>query len=357
MRRNAVPAAVMVLTCGLGTVALAAPAQAAGWRNIGSTALSYNGSLDRVDFSDKNAGWAVGASGSLLTPTADIVRWNGSAWVAQSSPVGFTPTDVAAAGANRAWIVGYNLGGPVGLYWNGTKWAQADYPLVGMPSQVSAGTDGTAYSVAGVGASGGGLSAIMRWNGSAWVDTTVPLPASSSITAVDVKSKSDVWLAGTTSDGTAVTGLVMHYDGTSWKRLDVPGAMGVPAYQGTLTKIVANSPTNVYVSRVRQNAQITNALLHWNGSSWTTVGTPLNAAGIGLSGDGQGGVVMLPVTTGTTTQYMHYSGSAWTTLSGPARSGAVQAGDLDWRPGTTGIVSAGTAAGPDKKVPFIEYFG
>lgn len=256
---------------------------------------------------------------------------------------------MAAAGANRAWIVGYNLSGPVGLYWNGTKWAQADYPLVGMPSQVSAGTDGTAYSVAGVGASGGGLSAIMRWNGSAWVDTTVPLPASSSITAVDVKSKSDVWLAGTTSDGTAVTGLVMHYDGTSWKRLDVPGAMGVPAYQGTLTKIVANSPTNVYVSRVRQNAQITNALLHWNGSSWTTVGTPLNAAGIGLSGDGQGGVVMLPVTTGTTTQYMHYSGSAWTTLSGPARSGAVQAGDLDWRPGTTGIVSAGTAARPGQE--------
>lgn len=356
MRRNAVLAAATALTCGAGLVLAAAPAEAAGWRNIGSPALNYNGSLDRVDFAAKGAGWAVGSSGSFFSPKATIARWDGKAWTAQTSPVGFTPTDVAAASAKRAWIVGYSWTGPLGLYWNGSKWAKVSYPLVGLPTQVSAGADGTAYSVAGIDSPAGGPSAVLRWTGSAWTDAKVPLPPSSSITAVDVKSKSDVWLAGTTSNGVSVTGIAMHYDGRSWKRLNLPGAMGVPAYQGVLHRIVANSPTNVYVVRVRQNAQIANALMHYNGKTWTTVPTPLNAAGIGLSSDGKGGVVMLPITGGTRSQYMHYNGKAWTTLNGPARTGTVQIGDLDWRPGTTGIASAGTATQPQKKTPFLEYF-
>ncbi|WP_067792824.1 hypothetical protein [Actinomadura formosensis] len=357
MRRNAALVAATALACGAGTVALAAPANAAGWRNISSAALSYNGSLDRVDFGAKNAGWAVGAAGSFFSPQAKIVRWTGSAWAADKSPVGFTPTDVAVSSGSKAWIIGYNLGGTLGLYWNGTKWSQVAYPMVGFPTAVSAAPDGAAYSIAGADAASGGLSAVLRWTGSAWAETKVPLPASSSITAVDVRAKNDVWLAGSTSaTGTSVTGLVMHFNGTSWKKIDVPGSLGVPGYQGTLHRIVANSPTNVYVLRVRQNAQITNAIQRYNGSTWKTVSTPLNAAGIGLSSDARGGVVMLPITTGTKTQYMHYNGSSWTTLNGPARTGTVQATDADPRPGTTAIVSVGTASHPDKKTPFIEYF-
>jgi hypothetical protein len=113
----------------------------------------------------------------------------------------------------------------------------------------------------------------------------------------------------------------------------------------------------VYVLRVRQNAQITNAILRYDGTSWKTINTPLNTAGIGLSADGKGGVVMLPLTTGNKTQYMHYNGTSWTTLNGPARTGTVQASDADARPGTTAVVSAGTATQTGKKVPFIEYYG
>ncbi|SFO34158.1 hypothetical protein SAMN04489713_105157 [Actinomadura madurae] len=258
--------------------------------------------------------------------------------------------------AYKAWIIGYNLGGTLGLYWNGTAWSQVAYPLVGFPTAVSAAPDGTGYSIAGI-AAAGGPGAILRWTGSAWVDPQVPLPPSSSITAVDVRAAGDVWLAGTTAaTGTSVTGLVMHFDGTSWERIDVPGNLGVPGNQGPLHRMVATSPTNVHVLRVRQNAQVTNAILRYDGTSWTTIGTPLNAAGIGMSSDGGSGVVMLPITTGTAAQYMHYDGSAWTTLNGPARSGSVQASDVDARPGTTAVVSAGTASQADRKTPFIEYF-
>ncbi|NEA21732.1 hypothetical protein [Actinomadura bangladeshensis] len=357
MRRNAALVIATALACGAGTVALAAPAHAAGWTNAPSAALAYDGSLDRVDFGAGGAGWAVGAAGSFFGPQAKIVRWTGSAWVADTSPVGFTPIDVAVAGPSKAWIIGYNLGGTLGLYWNGTAWSQVAYPLVGFPNAVSAAPDGTAYSIAGLDASGGGPSAILRWTGSAWVDPVVPLPPSSSITAVDVRAENDVWLAGTTAEtGTSVTGLVMHFDGTSWTRINVPGPLGTPGYQGTLHRIVAASPTNVYVLRARQNAQTTNALLHYDGTSWTTINLPLTATGIAMSPDGNGGVVVLPATTGANTQYLHYDGTSWTTLNGPARTGTAQATDADAHPGTPAIVSVGTNTQPGKKAPFIEHF-
>ena len=75
-----------------------------------------------------------------------------------------------------------------------------------------------------------------------------------------------------------------------------------------------------------------------------------------MSSDGDGGVVVLPVTTGANTQYLHYDGTSWTTLNGPARTGTVQATDADARPGTSALVSAGTNPQPGKKVPFIEQF-
>ncbi|MFC9973817.1 hypothetical protein ACFVH6_23255 [Spirillospora sp. NPDC127200] len=356
MRRNTILAASTALACGAGLVLTAAPAHAAAWRNIASPALKYNGSLERVDFADKNNGWAVGNAGNFLQPQAKLVRWNGKAWVGQSSPVGFAPTDVAAGNAKRAWVVGFNLSGPVSIYWNGSKWAKAAYPKVGMPSQVSAALDGTAYSVAGLDATAGGPSAVLRWTGSAWADAKVPLPPSSSITAVDVRAKNNVWLAGTTSNGRAVTGIVLHYNGSAWKRINVPGAMGAPAYQGVLSRI-AVSGNNVYVLRAAQYAQITNALLQWNGKTWRTLNNPGNAIGTGLSADGRGGAVVLPVTNGDKARYLHFNGTSWASVHGPARSGKVQAGDADHRPGTTGIVSAGTAAASNKKVPFIEYFG
>ncbi|MQY04504.1 hypothetical protein [Actinomadura macrotermitis] len=359
MRRNAVLAAVTALACGAGVVA-ATPALAAGWRNIdGKAALKFDGGLDRVDFASKGVGWAIGSSGGLIGGQARIVRWTGTAWAAQASPVAFTPTDIAAASSKRAWAIGFGMSGAVALYWNGAKWARVAYPGIGVPSQVAAAPDGAAYSVSGINASAGGVSKVLRWTGSAWADAKVSLPPSSAVTAVDVRSAKDVWLAGTTTaNGTAVTGFLMHYNGSSWKRIALPGSMGTTAYQAVLHRVVATSATTVYVLRAAQNAQVTNAVLRYDGKAWKTAAIPLNAVGIGMAADGKGGVVVLPVTTGDRTRYLHFNGTAWTSLNGPARVGAsVQAADVDQRPGTTGIVSVGAAAKSGKKTPFIELFG
>ncbi|WP_033423910.1 hypothetical protein [Actinomadura flavalba] len=354
MRRNAVLAGTTALALGAGVLA-APPASAASWRNIASTALNYDGSLDRVDFADKNAGLAVGSSGALWSPKAHLVRWNGSAWVAQNSPIGFVPSDVAVASAGRAWVVGYSLTGPAAIYWNGTKWASVSYPMVGLPTQVAAAPDGTAYSVSGVDVGSGGPASVLRWSGTAWVDAKPTLPASTSIVAVDVRAKNDVWIAGTTTNGSTVTGIVLHFNGTAWKQIPVPGAMGVPATRAVLTRIVAVSPTNVYVLRARQNAQTTNALLRYDGKAWKTVNTPGTAIPIGLASDGKGGAIVTPAASAGKSTYHHYNGSTWTTVSGPARTGTVTIADADPRPGTTGIASVGTTSTGQKRVPFIEY--
>lgn len=67
MRRNAALVIATALACGAGTVAAAAPAHAAGWTDVPSTALTYDGSLDRVDFGSGGAGCVRCSGFSCMT--------------------------------------------------------------------------------------------------------------------------------------------------------------------------------------------------------------------------------------------------------------------------------------------------
>ncbi|MEV4254615.1 hypothetical protein AB0J52_15810 [Spirillospora sp. NPDC049652] len=360
MRWNAVLSTAVATAGAVSLVLAAAPAaSAAGWRNVnGGAALKYSGSLDRVDFAAKDVGWAVGSKGTVTKPNPVIARYTAKGWAAQASPVKFTPMDVAAASAKNAWVVGYGAYmNPMAIHWNGSKWAQVNYPLVGVPFQVSAAADGTAYSTAGI-TYAAGISTVLRWSGSAWVDAKVPLPKSTTITTVDVRSRTDVWIAGTTTaDGRKITGLAYHYDGKTWKRINVPGEFGLNAYQAIIYRIVALSPTSVYAIKDAQAAQTPNALLHWDGKAWKSFNTPLNSAGLGLAADGRGGVVVLPAENNGKARYLHFNGKTWSTLYGPARKGSVLGADADQRPGTQGVVSVGMASSGSARTPFIELFG
>jgi hypothetical protein len=362
MERRAVTSAVTALALGAATLGGTAPpaSAATGWHSVPGHELTYNGSFDHFAFASKNSAWAVGVGGSFFAPQTRMAWFNGSSWVVYRPDRAFIPTDLASGSPQKAWVVGYNMRGPIALYWTGgSTWRKAPYPSVGLPDQVAAGADGTAYSVAGVGAAGGGSSAVLRFEKGAWVDAKVPLPPSSSITGVDVKSGSDVWLSGTVASDTSVTGLVMHYDGESWKRIDVPGALGVPGNQASLYRIVENSPTNVWVLRVRQDVRTTtNALLHYDGKSWTTADIPGNVTGVVLSSDGKGGAIVVPINKGNATRYLDYNGGKWTATTGPTRTGAAQVSDVAVRPHMqpTTLMSVGTVTRRDVNIPFSEAY-
>lgn len=359
MRRNKVLAASAALACGAGVLVAASSAGAAprSWGNVPSRGLAYAGSLDRVDVVNKTTAWAVGSTGQLPSRKPVILRWNGAGWARQASPINFSPTDVAGAGPRKAWAIGYSGLSPVAVHWNGNRWRSVAFPVRWqIPTQLAASPDGTAYAVTGLDISAGGPSTVLRWNGRGFVKVN-NVPAGVSVVSVDVRAKNDVWLAGTSSaTGLGVTGLVLHWNGRQWRRFVTPGNMGTPGNQAVLQRIVAGSANNVYVLRASQRAQTTNALLHWNGTRWSTAITPLNRAAVGLSLDGAGGAWVLPIGNGARSFYWRWNGHRWSSLQGPARRGAANVQDADRIPGSTKMFSVGTDSQRGKLVPFLERY-
>lgn len=331
----------------VGPVADSTRSKPVGWHNM-PVPSGVKGGLTAVDATGPKNAWAVGAVTSGFSAMTTILRWNGTSWARQATSAQFQPVDVAASGPNHAWIIGTaSFVKPTSLYWNGHAWSPAAFPQAGLPVEVSASPDGTAWSLLGLNLSGGGISTLLRWTGSAWVKAPAPLGAS--IDSVSVRAKNDVWVSGTTTNGLAVFPLVSHWNGSAWQSTKIPGTLGVPAYQGVLNKIVPVSANNVWVLRSAQNAQLLNALLHWDGRTWQAYPTPLDAEAIGLTDDGHGGAWVLPAVQGTRSFYLHWTGASWSKVYGPARSG--QVGDVTRIPGTTEVLAAGSIA---QQTPLLE---
>lgn len=133
----------------------------------------------------------------------------------------------------------------------------------------------------------GGSETVLHWNGIGWAPVTIPgLPASVTLTAVDARSRSDVWAAGIADAGTPFspeTTLIVHWDGTAWTRVPSPGSFSSPQLPA-LTGLSMDSATDGWVVGSVYNVdsgKVTSLALHWNGTSWEQVTT---GAGFSFSG-------------------------------------------------------------------------
>jgi hypothetical protein len=104
---------------------------------------------------------------------------------------------------------------------------------------------------------------------SAW--TTIPTPdpdredLDAGLASVVAFSASDAWAAGYSrvrGEGGKSSPLVLHWDGSSWARVDVPDPFG---NEGQLLDIAGAAPDDVWAIGVGNDA------LHWNGSTWRAV--------------------------------------------------------------------------------------
>lgn len=125
-----------------------------------------------------------------------------------------------------------------------------------------------------------------------------------------------------------------------------------------MPRIVPVSATSVWALR-SQNA---GALLHWNGTSWREIPTPLGAQPYALTDDGQSGAWVVPVPTAATrATYLHWDGAAWTTMYGPQRPGTASLNDVDRIPGGSAVLGVGGAyepvSGKNTQFPIIERTG
>jgi hypothetical protein len=236
--------------------------------------------------------WAVGsqrsATGEDFTALAE--EWTGSAWKADptanlgSSSTGSSLDSLSGTGPSDVWAVGSDSGtGTGGLieHWNGTSWSAAA-PVSGEP-------------------------------------------AVSDLEAVSADSTSDVWAVGVSAITTAHNSfhqpLIEHFNGSSWSVVE--GAFKGDEEDDQLIAVDAVSPSDVWAigtskPRASYSGAGTTVVEHYNGSSWSIVGTAETAVAThlhaitGTSADDlwaageEGGSAVLE----------HYNGSSWSVVPG-----------------------------------------
>ena len=257
------------IAIGTAVVLAASPALAAGaWTTVPIPPTGVNAGLASVTSTSDTDAWAVGSElgrpGTTVGAKVLIDHWNGTAWSQVATPA--TPQNtatlasVSASGPADAWAVGRDSNArssfqPLGLHWNGTAWSVSPTLASALAGQLGVGvadispTD--AYAIGGhLGSAHTGL--VAHWDGTSWSRVTVPLPQNdnlaSDLDAISADGPNDVWIVGTFESLTSPAEQVysLHFNGTAWSIVPMQqvtsGATNVAAFGG----IKANSPTDVW---------------------------------------------------------------------------------------------------------------
>src|SRR5262249_44238253 len=117
---------------------------------------------------------------------------------------------------------------------------------------------------------------IFHWDGSTWSASPSAMQVPGSLDDVWGSGPNDVWAVGQvdtfTSSGSDwetgnLHGLLLHWDGTTWSRVVVPGGE-----RGLLTGVWGTGPHDVWVTRnVNGDKDNIYGLQHWDGSAWSPV--------------------------------------------------------------------------------------
>ena len=285
--------------------------------------------------------WAVGEYDSLAGTYTPAIRaitahWNGSDWTMIPTPsvgvTGTTLTDVAAAGANDVWAIGYSntYGTPQTLVqrWSGTSWSVVTSPAFGGGSSLEAIASLSATDLWAVGTRDGAgfnttvATLAVHWNGSVW--SAVPTPNIgnrwNALEAVAGASPNDVWAVGSWRHiGDVYQNLAVHWNGTQWSIVPTPNLANA---ENQLQAVVAIASDDVWALGSTNDGITGKAVyLHWNGTAWSYVSGP---------GDGTtlaGGDALVALASNDVwaigSTLSHWDGSSWTLAPNPAVPGAL----------------------------------
>ena len=241
---------------------------------------------------------------------------------------------IVVTGSNQAWAFGgTNPGGlsaPVATWWNGSTTATATLPA-GLTSFIS---DASATSSSDVWAASQYGRYLLHFDGVRW--RVARRWQQGQVTGVTAVTPSDVWVFGTSADGTSDIG-TWHYDGTLWQR--------VPGLAGSIVRASAITASDVWAIAASPASY---SVAHFDGTSWEQVptGNALDSVHvrdilaisstdvwvIGDKADAGGGVRLV---------LLQWNGAAWTSLVSPINAWA---GRLAPGPGRTVLVTATPAS-------------
>ena len=253
------------------------------WRSVARTGLPGNESLQDVDAVSSTDVWVIGDHRGSGFSTNDTLaaHWNGTAWTVESTPNGggFNNLYGVAAAGGTVWAVGSYVDPSSSgnrlkliLQRTGGTWRIAAAPRVAADERLAA-VDATGSADAwAVGSSASSASSswgplALHWNGSSWVSATVPAPPGTWFTGVDARTPSDVWVVGSTLNGSTYQPYAAHFNGTSWGTVATPTLSG----GGELADVAALSPSSVVAVGRSNNAAL---IMRWNGTAWTQEATP-----------------------------------------------------------------------------------
>lgn len=145
---------------------------------------------------------------------------------------------------------------------------------------------------------------VMRRVGGGWsVMNVFPFPVGRviTLTSVHATSPSDIWVVGyhTTNPSSSYTGLVYHFDGTTWTEETVAN--------GQLVDVWTPAAGEVFVA-LTNRTNISVQVRHLSGGSWTTSDVVAGQA-TGIWGANASDVYLT-----TTAGVRHWNGSAWSTF-------------------------------------------
>jgi len=265
-------------------------------------------------------------------------HWNGSSWTVLPSPdpgtVDSVLTGVRAVSATSVWAVGYTGGGAGNqtliLHWDGATWTQVPSPSPGDISRlysVRAVSASDAWAVGSFSSGAGDQTLILHWDGTIWTQVPSPSPggtgSGNDLFSVAATSHSDAWAVGESFTSSKITTLILHWDGTIWQQVPSPN----PGHSNELFGIAATSASNAWAVGDATNGTAEQTLvLHWNGRQWTQAVSP------DQGGSTNGNVLVAASATSTqnawavgyfangagdSTLILHWNGTTWTHVGSP----------------------------------------
>jgi hypothetical protein len=348
---------------------------AVGWSNSSTLILHWDGtswSVSLETFPGRLFGvaaispsdvWASGYTANGNTPDGFILHWDGSSWSLAATRNGDRINRMAFTSANDVWAVGGQGTGTLVMHWDGSTWSNVNsprpFPFTGELVGVVALSPTEAWAVGYAGDFGSETSLTIhytRWcptpvpcqTGWNVIDAPNPSPDVNFINGIDGVSGNDIWAVGAFALQNGGT-YALHWDGTAWYPVSIPGVPEVTVLRGV--KAIASN--NVWAVGIaddstrdeRGYSQILPAghnlnrpadapdslyhtmIMHWDGTSWTRIPSP-NPGTLsegnelfsisGISASDLWAVGYYQDNTGYESLILHWNGSSWSQVTSPA---------------------------------------
>jgi hypothetical protein len=309
------------------------------WSGFG-TGNGLNGSVS-VLAADAQGNLYAGGDFTIAGDVAAsrIARWNGETWTALGTGVNGRLTSLATTPDGVLYAGGYftTAGGAPAqgvARWDGTAWSSLDISIANVRALV-VGKDGFLYAGGLFRTRGSTDYCVARWDGQSWSRVGTESWFDCTLLALTVDADGNIYAAGSFGGDVEPTHGVRKWNGSTWTAVG-SWTEGSPV---NASAIAVDSSGDVYVGGIiyRDYALEGSAYLaRWDGTAWSTVDTwtePLGWTNV-LAFDAQGHLVVGYYFT-TADQHLGHTlvrrdGSSWSTL-GSGLDAAVLALAVDSR--------------------------